>query len=154
MLAVTIARPDRLVLPRPAIASPGPLTPREQKGPPAESREGRLQKLRNYLRDMRDGGLIPRQTVDLARRAWHVLDASLGKSLPVPDACVGPDGKLLYSWSTGPHYLELEIIPQAAAEFFYQNDLTGELWDYDYIVGNKLPESAIAKLRIFTAENA
>ena len=78
------------------------------------------------------------------------IDTQTGKRISVPDACAAPDGKLLFSWERKPHYLELEIIQDSPAEFFYQHSDTGEMWDYDYHIGNILPETALEKLRLFS----
>jgi hypothetical protein len=72
----------------------------------------------------------------------------MGNLLSVPDACPGPDGQLLYTWDHGDHHLELELFPDAPAEFFYENDTTGDVWEATYIVGKSVPAGAMDKLRI------
>jgi hypothetical protein len=93
--------------------------------------------------------LITPATAELSVRAWHqILTASRGQ-MPVPAACTGPDGQMLYAWDHGRHHLELEIFPDRAAEFFYKDRETRELWGEDYSVGGPLPDEALKKVKLF-----
>jgi hypothetical protein len=74
----------------------------------------------------------------------------MGFALPIPAACTGPDGQMLYTWDRGKHHLELEIIPGQSAEYFYRDRETGELWGEDYTIGDPLSPDAIRKLKLFT----
>src|ERR1700686_3811777 len=71
----------------------------------------RVYGLGHYLHRSEEQGLIPQQVVHLAWDAWAKLSAATQSTLPVPDACPGPDGQVLYSWESGDDYLELEIFP-------------------------------------------
>ena len=92
---------------------------------------------------------ITRETASYAWVAWLDVRKATGFSLPVPAACTGPDGKLLYTWDRGRHHLELEIIPGQAAEFFYRDRETGELWGEDYTIGGPVPAGAVQRLHLF-----
>src|SRR5713101_6782623 len=88
----------------------------------------RVQGLVDYLYQIVDQELV---TPRLARRAWEAwaaLSNNMGNALLVPDACPGPNGELLYTWDRDADHLELEIFPDAAAEFFYENDASDEVW--------------------------
>ncbi len=96
-----------------------------------------------------DDPLISRDTALLAARAWTLIwDASDGK-MPIPAACTGPDGQMLYAWDHGRHHLELEIIPQQPAEFFYKDRETRELWSEDYTIGDPIPAEAVERFGFF-----
>jgi hypothetical protein len=56
-----------------------------------------------------------------AWRAWCQAWSASGFRLPVPDACPGPDGELIYVWDRGRYHLELELIPDGPDEFFYRD---------------------------------
>lgn len=60
-----------------------------------------------------------------------IEDAKL-REPPIPCACTGPDGQILYSWDKDEHHLELEIIPKEwelpQEEFFYRNRNTKHYW--------------------------
>jgi hypothetical protein len=109
----------------------------------------RVQGLVDYLYDVVDQELVTQRLARLAWDAWSALSDSTGNLLSVPDACPGPDGQLLYTWDRGDHHLELELLPDAPAEFFYENDASGEVWEANYIVGEPVPAGAMDKLRLF-----
>jgi len=69
--------------------------------------------------------------------------------IAVPAACTGPDGEMFYSWDSGRHHLELEIIPGKPAEFFYRDRETEMVWGEDYIIGTSLPAAVVDKLSLF-----
>jgi hypothetical protein len=106
----------------------------------------------HYLRRVSTVGTDPpitQQTADQARKAWWAVWEATTYALPIPAACTGPDGQMLYVWDRGRHHLELEIIPGQPAEFFYRDRETEELWAEDYIVGGPLPAEAVEKLKLF-----
>ncbi len=109
----------------------------------------RVQGLVDYLYQIVDQELVPQRLARMAWEAWTTLSASLENLLPVPDACPGPDGQLLYSWERDGHYLELEIFPDRPAEFFYENLASGEVWEAEYTVGEPPVPEAVARLRLF-----
>jgi hypothetical protein len=107
------------------------------------------QRLRSYLRAVSESGEISEETARLAWKGWTQLWLALPYALPVPDACPGPDGQLLYTWDQDEHHFELEIFPNGSGEFFYRNRTTGKLWGVDYVIGEQVPQEAIDKLKLF-----
>jgi hypothetical protein len=67
-------------------------------------------------------------TAELARRAWEQIRAATGNRMPVPAACTVPDGQIFYCWDHHRHHLELEIIPNEPADYFYRDRQTNEYW--------------------------
>jgi hypothetical protein len=104
-----------------------------------------------YLDEVSTGDhpLITPETASLAVKAWGLIWAASGGKMPVPAACTGPDGQMLYAWDQGRHHLELEIIPLKPAEFFYKDRQTRELWGEDYTIGDPIPAEAVEKFRFF-----
>ena len=56
---------------------------------------------------------------------------------------------MFYSWDSGRHHLELEIIPGQPAEFFYRDRETEQFWGEDYTIGDRLPTRVVEKLSLF-----
>jgi hypothetical protein len=106
---------------------------------------------RDYLHRVSAGAHAPisLETAANAMKAWNAIWAASGGAMPVPAACTGPNGEMFYSWDRGRHHLELEIVPGKAAEFFYRDRETEELWTEDYAIGEALSPAAIAKLQFF-----
>jgi len=104
-----------------------------------------------YLREVSTGNdpLISPDTALLAVRAWRLIWAASNGKMPIPAACTGPDGQMLYAWDQGRHHLELEIIPQRPAEFFYKDRETRELWGEDYTIGDPIPAEAVERFKFF-----
>jgi hypothetical protein len=109
----------------------------------------RVQGLIDYLDRITADKLITPQMARLAWDAWNKLSGATENTLPVPDACPGPDGVLLYTWDRGEHHLELEIFPASPAEFFYRNRTSGALWECEYVIGEPIPNDALTRLRVF-----
>jgi hypothetical protein len=109
----------------------------------------RVQGLVDYLYQIEDQELITPRLARLAWDAWTTLSNSLGNALSVPDACPGSDGELLYTWDRDEHHFELEVFPDAPAEFFYRNRTSGELWGCEYTLGEPVPCEALDRLRLF-----
>jgi hypothetical protein len=109
----------------------------------------RVQRLIDYLDGITADALITPEMARLAWDAWNKLSVAIENALPVPDACPGPDGELLYTWDRGEHHLELEVFPASPAEFFYRNRASGELWECEYIIGEPVPIDALTRLRLF-----
>jgi hypothetical protein len=116
-----------------------------------ETAASKLKEHFKYLKDISEGSepIVSKQTADLARKAWSLLWQETGYVLPIPSACTGPDGQILYSWDKGEHHFEVEIIPGKPMEFFYRNRKTGELWGEEYTLGDSLPAEAAKKLKLF-----
>jgi hypothetical protein len=109
----------------------------------------RVQGLIDYLDRITAQSLVTPQMARLAWDAWNKLSVATENALPVPDAGPCPDGQLLYTWDRGEHHFELEILPASPAEFFYRNRSSGELWECEYVIGQPIPEDALAKLQLF-----
>jgi hypothetical protein len=106
---------------------------------------------KQYLQRVSTEGSPPLITQATAKKSWDLwlaVRSAVGVSIPVPSAGTGPDGQMFYSWDKGIHHLEAEVFPDRAAEFFYRNRQTGELWGEDY-AGGTLPDDLLAKLRLF-----
>jgi hypothetical protein len=105
-------------------------------------------KIAPYLREVSDGSnpLISPVTACRAAQAWVDVSEATGNALPVPAACTGPDGQMMYVWDKGRHHLELEIAADGTAEFFYRDRQTGELWGEEYRPGAQLAAEIVAKL--------
>lgn len=56
--------------------------------------------------------------------AWPVWQ-EVKDTLPMPNAGVGPDGELLYTWDKGAHHYEIEVFPDGRKEYFYMHRQTG-----------------------------
>jgi len=106
---------------------------------------------REYLNRVSGGehALVTPGTASQAMKAWNAIWVASGGRMPIPAACTGPDGEMFYSWDRGRHHLELEIIPDQPAEFFYRDRETEQLWAEDYNIGGPLPAETIEKLRLF-----
>ena len=109
----------------------------------------RAQRLADYLQNVVQSGSLTQDMAELAWNVWNELHAVMDHVLRVPSACPGPDNQLMYTWRSGDHYLELEIFLAGPAEFFYKNRRTGELWEYDYTVGDPVPQAVKDKLHLF-----
>ncbi len=105
--------------------------------------------LEKYLTDSKNMGLINQHVASLALASWLDLWAISGRTMPVPDACPGPDGQILFTWDENDHHLELEIFPESASEFFYRNRSTDELWGEEYELHMSITPSALNKLSLF-----
>jgi hypothetical protein len=123
--------------------------------PPSSAQEFAMQQLREhfeYLKRVSTVGNQPPITLKTAESAWNawiIVWEATGFALPIPAACTGPDGQILYSWDNDQHHFELEIIPEQPAEFFYKNRGTGELWGEDYNIGDSLSNEACQRLKLF-----
>jgi hypothetical protein len=109
----------------------------------------RVQGLIDYLDRITADNLVTAQMAGLAWDAWDKLSVAADNALPVPDAGPGPDGQILYTWDREEHHFELEILPASPAEFFYRNRNSGELWEWEYVIGQPIPADVLAKLRLF-----
>jgi hypothetical protein len=78
-----------------------------------------------------------------------VHEASAGR-MPVPAACTGPDGELFSSWDRGRHHLEVEILPDGPAEWFYRDrEEVAASWLEEWTPGSPLPAAVIEALHFF-----
>jgi hypothetical protein len=105
--------------------------------------------LHYYLEAAIRTGSLEATTASAAMKSWKALSTASDKKLPVPDASVGPDGQLMYTWDRGGHHFELEIFPDGSGEFFYFNRHTNEMWGYDYVAGDVVPEKVVNRLKPF-----
>ena len=109
----------------------------------------RVQGLVDYLYRITDEELVTSRLTRMAWEAWAALSNIMNNALLVPDACPGPNGELLYTWDRDGHHLELEIFLEAAAEFFYENDASGEVWESVFVIGEPVSAEVQDKLRLF-----
>lgn len=106
----------------------------------------------DYLDQISQGNdlVVNTTTANLARSVWMEILCVSNNRMPVPAACTGPDGQILYAWDKGRHHLEVEIFADQPAEFFYRDSDTGELWGEDHaITGGPLPSEVAEKLELF-----
>lgn len=110
------------------------------------------QEHRRYLQRVSTEGNPPLITPEVAKKSWNLWLAvrkAIGTAVPIPSAGTGPDGQMFYSWDRGDHHFEAEIYPDRdAAELFYRNRKTNELWGDDY-AGGALPREAVEILKMF-----
>lgn len=123
------------------------LTPRERDF------DERVQGLAYYLGTVAATGEITPTTATLALKAWNDLHRAIS-TLPVPDAAPGSEGQMLYTWDSAEHHLVLEIFPDEAAEMFYYNRRSEQMWEHDYRVGDLLPPNIIEQLSVFSPSHA
>jgi hypothetical protein len=116
-------------------------------------RQGRVLGLINYLKDISAGTgeerLVAPNTARLAFTLWASLWLGTRYKLPVPDACPAADGSIFYTWQREEHHLELQVMPEGPAEFFYTNEATGALWECEYTLGEPTSAELLDKLRLF-----
>jgi len=97
--------------------------------------------------------LISNAMATLSLRVWSKVQIGIGRPLPVPVACAGPDGRLLYTWDKAGHHLELEFIPDSPIEIYYRNRTTGESWGEEYdsasFGASSLSSDAIDRIKLF-----
>ena len=105
----------------------------------------------DYLRECAADGVITKGMAWVCARAFIDVWEAAGYALPVPAACSGPDGQMLYSWDRGRHHLELELFPNGdvLGEFFYRDRESGDLWSEEYEAGGDLNPEIVSKLRLF-----
>ena len=97
-----------------------------------------------YLKEI--SSLCPNTYIPAAQ-LWLILWEQ-NMNLPLPSACTGPDGQIMYSWDKNEHHFEVEILPNKPMEFFYKNRLTGELWGEVYILSEPLSNEVLEKLNL------
>lgn len=125
------------------VATPGRSTGSQAK----KSLAGLLHEHRLYLQKITREGEISQE---LGQLAWTMLLSIIGEEdVDVPDAIPGVDGKLFYTWKSGEHYLDLEMFPDGATEFFYRNAQNGKLWNLSGRIDAPLPREAASKPRLF-----
>lgn len=78
----------------------------------------------DFLTEMANG-IISQSTANAARKIWELLQRLPDVRIPVPAASAGPDGQVFYSWNSGRHHFEIEILPNGDVEFFYRDRETG-----------------------------
>ena len=104
-----------------------------------------------YLQRVSEGAvpLISPETASKAWELWLDIRHVAGRSMPVPAAATGPDGEMFYSWDNGRHHLEVELIPNKAIEFFYQDRESGSYWAEDYTAGSPMPATVTQAVQLF-----
>jgi len=96
-----------------------------------------------------DEPAITQHIASQSMRAWVDIRRATRNRMPVPAAVTGPDGQMFYSWDRGRHHMELEIVPDEPAFFFYRDRQTGETWSQDYEVGDRLTAGIVSRLELF-----
>ena len=115
----------------------------------ANSQPTENQRLYHYLENAISSYNLSRITAKIAMDAWLALDKALSYKLIMPNAGVGPDGEVMYTWDSPEHHLELEIFPEGAGEFFYLNRKTDDTEEWEYTIGKAIPKEVIEKLNLF-----
>ena len=106
-------------------------------------------RLWRYIEEAQKANSVAADVAAAARQMWTKLSAATGNQLPLPDACPGPDGDLLYTWDRGDHHLEVEIELGTAPTAFYWNRRTGETWEADLEESSPVPEEVLSRLKVF-----
>jgi hypothetical protein len=109
----------------------------------------RLQSVSRYLSECVSQGFLSQSIVDDARSILHKAISkihAMGRTLPIPDACPGSEGRLLLSWNRESHYIEFEFIPGEHIEVFYRNRLTSTFFDEDFPSQQDIPENVLLYL--------
>ncbi len=109
----------------------------------------RAQRLRNFLMGLLRKGDLSQSTATAAWKTWTMLSDELSGSLIVPNGVATPDGQLLFTWDLNDHHFEVEVFPDRTGEIFYLNYRTNATWEYDYQVGDRLPDTIKDKLNLF-----
>lgn len=72
--------------------------------------------------------LITAETAAWAAFAWGQVRGITDFRMPTPAACTGPDGEVFFGWDRGRYHLELEIVPDQAAEWFFRDRMADKYW--------------------------
>lgn len=94
-------------------------------------------------------------TASMFARANQYSDLLLDpikNKMPIPGAATGPDGEMFFGWDKGRHHLELELIPDQPAEWFYRDRETEEIWGEDQNDGDPLPAKVLELMPLFYGE--
>ncbi len=70
-------------------------------------------------------------------------------TIDLPDIALGPDRQLLLCWDKGEHHFEIEVFPGGTIEFFYLNHQTNDVWKYECMLREPIPDEIKEKLRLF-----
>ncbi|MCE7988193.1 MAG: hypothetical protein DYG89_44100 [Caldilinea sp. CFX5] len=114
----------------------------------AFQKQAHTQRLFHYLQNSVQAQEVARQVAANAWKVWKKLESIFESKLPAPDAGIGPDGQILYTWNQNSHHFEIEIFPEGIIEFFYLNFRTDETWEYDDQAENSISEAVIEKIRV------
>lgn len=130
-------------------ASPKQAAISETRMPVSVFEHERAQGLHHYLERAVKAKHINAEMASIAWRVWRALSNATLNKLPVPNAGVGPDGQILYTWKQNEHHFEVEIFLNGIGEFFYLNLKTNEMWDCEYTVGDLISEEIKARLEFY-----
>src|SRR5260221_3428464 len=83
------------------------------------------------------------ETAWITREVWDRLRGNIPGVLRVPYLDVREGGGVLLTWDQGAHHLDLEIAPAVPLDFFYLNRETGEAWDIESPLEERIPEKAL-----------
>lgn len=112
-------------------------------------KQARSDKLHAYLLDAARANGGDTSIVEVAWEVWQALNHSAGGGLPVPDASIGPDNQVFYTWDSGEHHFEAEILTEGMIEFFYRNRTTGRFWALDQRTTDPVSDNVKTKLTLF-----
>lgn len=93
--------------------------------------------------------LITAETAAWAAFAWGQVQGMTDFRMPTPAACTGPDGEVFFGWDRWRYHLELEIVPDRAAEWFYRVRMVEETWLGYQGRGDPIPDRVFAVLGNF-----
>ena len=103
------------------------------------------------------GEQIADYMADLSLCVWESMRGFfLAKKILLcpPDTCAGDDGRIMLSWSMGPHYLECEILPAGYVEYFYFNADTDGVWGDTCTHGTPFTDEVFDHLEHFAVTSA
>lgn len=105
----------------------------------------------SFFERVRDS-LEPRVALQ-AEQVWADILEEYGNSLPIPLVARAPDGNVLFSWTVGDHYLEIEV-HHSHSEIFYENTRTEEAHCKDVEIGSSAVQAAGPWFKEIVAEDA
>jgi len=77
--------------------------------------------LKSMISQSTKEGFPDPKVVSNANLIWRDAQGIYGPLLEEPLASLGADGGILFTWKKGPHYMEIEIVPDEI-EVFYENE--------------------------------
>ena len=112
-------------------------------------RDGLQQYFRQLAVNAQEERFPEAHLVQDAENLWLDLKKRLGDQLPEPQAALALDGSLMFTWRRRGHYFEIELFPDGHKEAFYENEITGTLWETEIPPSASVLEHVLEKLSIF-----
>jgi hypothetical protein len=91
----------------------------------------------------------PAALVPLIQSVWDKIKGNIPGVVRVPYFDLMASGGALLTWDTRIHHLDVEIHPDTTLDFFYLNRDTGEAWDVEGTLDERLPERVLLRLNLF-----